>query len=194
MYIIVKQKDYNMSINNYGNAGNVKNSYDNQFYTLPDDFDFDSVITVDDLLTAIEAEGTGLGTVSPGSVVESLTKSINEIKSDNKGVTVKTLSGADNSFTIAVDFQEEGNLEVSRLWYGVPQDENGNQPINMSKLVTVNLVYITWDIDAEEPVAYIGNATATPNGDKTRQGTDIVLNSILFTFKGEPRKILARAS
>lgn len=183
-----------MSVNNYGNTGHVKNSYDNQFYTLPDDFDFDSVITVDDLIAAIEAEGTGLGTVNPGSVVESLTKSINEIKSDNKNRTVKTLTGTDNSFTISVDFQEEGNPEVSRLWYGEGLDENGNQPINMSKLVTANLVYITWDIDDEQPVAYIGPATATPNGDKTRQGSDIVLNSILFTFKGEPKKILARAS
>ena len=178
----------------YGNSANVVNGYDNQFYTLADSVDLETIITVEDLLDAIEANGVGLGTVNPGSVVESLSKSVNSIKSDNKNSTVKVLPGTDNSFTIAADFQETKNTEVNRLYYGVEEDENGNQPIDSAKLVSTKLAYITWDIDIDAPIGYVGEVTASPNGDVTHQGSDIALMSVLFTFKGNPIKIQAHAS
>lgn len=176
----------------YGNTEFVVNSYDNQFYTLDDTVDLSALTTVDALLTALETKGKGLGTVNPGSVVQSLTKSVNPIKSDNKNKTVKVLPGTDNSATIAADFQESENPEVRRLFYGVAEDENGNQVMNTSKLVSTKLAYISWDIDNDAPVAYVGEVTASPNGDITRQGSDVVILSILFTYKGDPQIIRAR--
>jgi len=179
---------------NYGDTAHVKNSYDNQFYTLPDSVDLTTLTTVDLVLDALETNGTGLGTVAPGSVTEALNKSINKIKSDNKNKTVKTLVNTDSSFAVMADFQETSNPEVNRLYYGVEEDANGNQPISITKLVETKLVYLSWDIDTSTPVIILGDVTASPNGDVTRQGQDISVMSIMFDFLSEPIRIQTSSS
>lgn len=171
---------------NYGTPANVKNSYDNQFYTLPDSVDIATLDTIVEVLAALELSGVSLGSVSPGSVTESLSKSVNKIKSDNKNKTVKTLVSMDASFSIMADFQETSNPEVNRLYYGVGVDASGNQPISITNLVDVNLVYLFWDIDSSTPQLKIGRVTASPNGDITRQGADISVMSIMFDFLSDP--------
>lgn len=179
---------------NYGDTDHVVNSYDNQFYTLSDDVDITAFITIEDVLTALETYGVGLGTVAPGSVSESLSKSITKIKSDNKMRTVKNLPNADASFSVMADFQETNNPEVRKLFYGVEEDENGNQPISTSKLIETNLVYLSWDIDHTSPLVYVGRVTAAPNGDITRQGADVAVMSIMFDYIDEPIIIQVNAS